>query len=259
MENQTSTPGLTIASQQESNPPESRVCSCSTELKPEWVPGYKLGTESIRGFWIPAAEKCGKCSEPEPEPELSIEQKLNGIGIPRAYINMTFDNYKCEVDNEKSFHILQEYVEKPKGGIYVCGDCGIGKTHLSVALARKLILQKKDVRFCVVPELLLYIKTEIFETKSISEDEMVEAFASVDYLILDDLGAEKVTEFTLQTLYLILDRRLRNARSNLIITSNLTIEKISDRLSDRIASRIAGMCRIVRFTGADHRLKRHGR
>jgi DNA replication protein DnaC len=83
---------------------------------------------------------------------------------------------------------------------------------------------------------------------------LIEKYAGKKCLILDDLGVEKTTEWSLQTLYTIIDRRYREEKQTLI-TSNLTLDEIAEKVGDRIASRIAGMCKVVEIKGRDRRLK----
>jgi len=249
----------------EANPPgpecpfPDRVCKCGAIVKPVRCESPALGNTPAHGFWSPAPDTCEACYEKERKAaDANIEQKLLISGLPWVYLKMKLENYKCAVENEKSFLVIEQYVREPAGGIFITGSCGVGKTHLAAAIARKLILQDRKCHFEVVPELLLHIKSEIFEKQSISEEDFIEKYSDYEYLILDDIGAEKVTEWTLQTLYLIFDRRLRRGKTKMIITSNLGLPQIETELSERISSRIAGMCRVLKLTGDDYRLKRKG-
>ena len=79
--------------------------------------------------------------------------------------------------------------------------------------------------------------------------------AKVPFLLLDDLGAEKVSDFTLQTLYDLLDRRYGECLETLI-TSNLTLGQLAEHYGlhgDRLASRIAGMGTTLAIKGKDRR------
>ena len=73
-----------------------------------------------------------------------------------------------------------------------------------------------------------------------SEDEIISRYSEIPVLVLDDLGAEKVSEFAITTLYIILDRRIRECRKT-IITTNLSKEEIDATFGARIASRLGGM------------------
>jgi DNA replication protein DnaC len=72
-------------------------------------------------------------------------------------------------------------------------------------------------------------------------------------IVLDDFGAEKMTDFVRQVSYLIINYREQN-KLQTIITSNFTLDEIDMYIDRRISSRIAGMCEVVRMSG-DKRLK----
>jgi hypothetical protein len=82
---------------------------------------------------------------------------------------------------------------------------------------------------------------------------LIEKYAGSRCLIMDDLGVEKTSKWSMQALYSIIDRRYRDERQTLV-TSNLTLNEIAEKVGDRIASRIAGMCKVVEIKGADRRL-----
>jgi DNA replication protein DnaC len=106
--------------------------------------------------------------------------------------------------------------------------------------------------FVAVPELLLSLR-ESYSKNDTSEGEIISKYTEGSLLVLDDLGAEKSTEWSINILYIIIDRRYRDEKKT-IITSNLSLDELADKLDDRIASRIAGMCTVVPMGGADRRL-----
>lgn len=77
-----------------------------------------------------------------------------------------------------------------------------------------------------------------------SEANLIKKFVDYDYLVIDELGVEKTTEWGLQTLYLIVDGGSDNLKQT-IITSNLTLQDIDDKLDPRLASRIVGMSGVI--------------
>lgn len=88
------------------------------------------------------------------------------------------------------------------------------------------------------------------------ESELINDYADILVLMIDDLGVSKETEFSSQVLYEIIDRRYMAMRGGLIITSNLSLDEFCEKTGDdRIASRLAQMCNIITLTGKDHRLK----
>jgi DNA replication protein DnaC len=97
--------------------------------------------------------------------------------------------------------------------------------------------------FISVPELLNEIKSG-FDSAGRTERDIINFYSSVYFLVLDDLGVEKVSDWVLQTLYLIINRRYEHMKKT-IITSNCTLEELATRLNDdRIPSRIERMCKL---------------
>lgn len=109
------------------------------------------------------------------------------------------------------------------------------------------------VNWVTVPNLLLELRGSFKDKSESTEQEIVHKYSLVDMLVLDDLGAEKSSEFSIQSLYLIIDQRYSEMRPT-IITSNLSLRGVSEKVGDRIASRIAGMCKVIELKGKDRRL-----
>lgn len=180
--------------------------------------------------------------------------------VPSAFIDAKETDMEAEMAG--SLKTSQSY--------FITGDVGVGKTHLAVALIRKYIATIKpyydDKRkeymldidqfnlpvFIEVQELLLRIRASYHKDSTETEMDVVDRYTYTPLLVLDDLGAEKDSEFSTLMLYLIINRRCSNDRTT-IITSNLSIDEIRDRLSERISSRIKGMCKIIGMTGHDRR------
>lgn len=174
-----------------------------------------------------------------------------------------YDNYMIASGIPKKFMAVQ--AKEDGRSLFVTGSFGTGKTHYAISAMKNYIDNLPDTcfvkpfsklpSFITVPDLLLKIRS-VFSLQK-CEDEIVDKYANVPLLVLDDLGAEKTTDFALQTLYIILNRR-DNEQLQTIITSNLTLDEVKDRLGDRIASRVAGMCHIVKIAGKDRRLEKNG-
>lgn len=181
---------------------------------------------------------------------------LKSNGTPKMFLKARITDFPKQA---------KRYVDYVKG-LYIWGDRGTGKTHLAVALMREAlkninvivrngdyVINSRSVPcFISIPELLLEIRNSYSDGKS-SEKLIIDKYTDNDFLVLDDLGVEKTSEWTMQILYIIVDRRYREEKKT-IFTSNLSIEEISEKLDDRIASRIAGMCVSVPMHGADKRI-----
>lgn len=133
--------------------------------------------------------------------------------------------------------------------ICMFGSTGLGKTHLSLAVAREVIEKGFGIVYGSCPNLVAELEREKFGK---SNDNTEEALLSCDLLILDDLGAEFSTQFTVSAIYNIINTRLLK-RLPTIISTNLSIEGIQQKYTERIASRIIGEYTLLKFTGKDVR------
>lgn len=89
-------------------------------------------------------------------------------------------------------------------------------------------------------ELFLKLRDTFSKDSPLDESGILTGYVNVPLLVLDDLGAEKVSDYVKQTLYLLINKRYGDCRDT-IITSNLSLEEIGQSYGDRLASRIAGM------------------
>jgi DNA replication protein DnaC len=142
-------------------------------------------------------------------------------------------------------------------GLFLHGPPGTGKTHLAVALLKDAGKREYDT-FTTVANLLMKLRDSFRKDAERSEADIIRQYSKANLVVLDDLGAEKTSEFALQSLYIIIDKRYSEMRPT-IITSNLTVDEIAEKVGDRIASRIAGMCRVVELKGRDRRLSEGGK
>lgn len=193
-------------------------------------------------------ERVARERREHPEPIMRL------CGIKQRYLSCSFENFRGGggITTE-----CLEFLGKPQDVVLVGGP-GNGKTHLAVAIIRELVKElkingSKDCVFITVPDLLLEIRST-FREESSSEKEIVEKYSSVPYLVLDDIGAEKSTEWSITTLYLIIDRRTSEELPT-IYTTNLSLEEIDTKLSSRIASRMA-YAKVLKNNMPDYRRKR---
>ena len=154
---------------------------------------------------------------------------------------------------ESVFGYCKAYAEdfgKGSPSLLLYGMTGLGKTHLSLAIAGKAVERGHGVIYTTSQNLFNRLEREKFGR---SEDNTTEqSILDCDLLIIDDLGAEFSTQFTVSVLYNIINCRDLEGRPT-IISTNLTPEKIKDVYSDRIASRILSNYVILQFDGADIR------
>lgn len=136
--------------------------------------------------------------------------------------------------------------------ILMRGNTGLGKTHLSLAIAREVIEKRFGVVYCSTPEIVSKIEKEHFGKTSDNSDSE-STLKECDLLILDDLGSEFHTSFTQNIIYNIINYRLSHKRPT-IISTNLNLEELEKNYSSRLVSRIMGEDYIVmNFVGTDIR------
>lgn len=181
------------------------------------------------------------------EKKSDYKSVLKFCGLPELYCDCTFDNFE---GNEKLKDRLKELL-KTQDSLILRGNTGSGKTHLAAAIFK----EKPDYsnKFISIPQLLLKIRSS-FNGNGETEEEIINKYTEAPLLVLDDLGAEKITEYSITTLYLIIDRRVNECKKT-IITTNLSQQEIEEALGSRIASRFAGMVNI-KIAMPDYRKKR---
>ena len=135
--------------------------------------------------------------------------------------------------------------------LFMYGETGLGKTHLSLAIAGQVVRKGYDVIYGSAQNLLDQMEREHFKGEN---DGATQAILDCDLLILDDLGSEFSTQFTVSSVYNIINTRLL-AGKPVIISTNLPVKEFEKRYSRRITSRIFGSYMTLAFCGTDIRQK----
>ena len=158
---------------------------------------------------------------------------------------------------ETVYDICADYANqfgKKPANLLMFGLPGLGKTHLSAAIAREV----SDKGYSVVYDTATHV-FERFEAHKFGREDAagdVSRVLGCDLLILDDLGTEMTTAFVQSALYQIINTRLIEKKST-IISTNLRVRELTQRYSPQIASRIEGEYQLLPFVGDDiRRLKK---
>ena len=149
--------------------------------------------------------------------------------------------------------------KKGMENLLLFGAPGLGKTHLSAAIAREVSEEGWSVVYDTAAHVFQCFEEQKFSREGddlASSD--VDRILTCDLLILDDLGTEMTTAFVQSALYQIVNTRLLEKRST-IISTNLTPERIAQRYSPQIASRIEGEYHLLPFVGEDIRKQKKRR
>lgn len=182
-------------------------------------------------------------------------RRIRRSGISQEFYGKTLAGYRTknvlQAEAVKSLGVWVQSYNPESRWVYLCGDTGGGKTHLACALL--VALSKayfQTVYFSAVHDFLRDAKS--FggrDDAGISEAERAfDRAIEIDALVLDDLGAEQLTDFAADRLYALIDTRYR-AKSTTIITSNLDKSGLKSRYDARLVDRILGKSLFIEIDG----------
>jgi DNA replication protein DnaC len=186
-----------------------------------------------------------------------------GSGIPRRFRGVSFDRNPIRDLDPMVLRQVRDFVgdidrNLDRGrGYWFYGDVGTGKTSLAMLISKAVIEAGRSVAIYSVPKLLADIKSTYGDDSASSYLDLFRRLSRVDLLHLDDLGAEKRTEWVVEQLYAILNERWQDRRS-VVVTTNATEDELTDQLGPRIISRLSEMCEWVPIMGPDLRRRREG-
>ena len=210
------------------------ICDCLMELYKEEQKAslsnlFKLGTETFDSFSL-------SFYDDTPSPETGIS--------PRQSMSIIYETCVAYA------HKFGEY----SMNLFLIGAPGLGKTFLSACIARVVAENGHSVVYDMVSSVFSRFEEAKF-SRSDDLDEVrsnIKRYLECDLLILDDLGTEMSTAFTVSALYEIINTRLVTGRKT-IVSSNLPLFDLRRRYSDQIMSRIEGEYQMLTFCGEDIR------
>ena len=208
------------------------------------------------------------------------KRRLAAAQIPAGYMDCSLDLYETSftgVDPSLAWALktarsfVDAYpVDTGGKGLLFVGPHGIGKTHLAVGVLRRLI-QERGARgiFCDYGALIKQIQRSYDPRNTLNEFELLDPVLKCEVLVLDDVGAQKPTDWIWDNIALILNTRYNNRLTTILTTNFADLppcggeltdtqrsareQTLGDRIGERMRSRLAEMCVRVDMSGKDFR------
>jgi DNA replication protein DnaC len=217
---------------------------------------YGTGIEVVPGK---GARRC-KCRDEDKRAKL-VEAAM----IPRRYSECSLASYKPAKGNGSqllafnyAFQLVREYPEVNHGLLFM-GTCGVGKTHLSVAILRGLIEKGVTCLFYEFSSLLKEIQNSYNSVSQASELSVLAPVFEAEVVVLDELGVSKPTDWVRDTMMQVINTRYNDRKLTIFTTNYLDgrrserDETLEDRIGVRLRSRLYEMCKTVQLAGDDYR------
>lgn len=141
---------------------------------------------------------------------------------------------------------------KADRGLLILGGVGLGKTFMCAAITHLVASFRKPVAYFTMADMMDFARRTKFDREG---GDSLQAYLRVlesALIVIDDLGQERVTDFTAEELFSVINFRI-NRGLPFVISTNLTPDELDDRYGERIASRLFGFCDVLRFVGEDVR------
>ena len=179
--------------------------------------------------------------------------------IPRRYRDVAFDRPpvtevepRAVVDQVRRFaDTIHEKLDGGRG-LWFMGPVGTGKTTLAMLVSKAALKEGRSVAIYSLPRLL----NEIRDTHRAERShlQLLDRLIAVDLLHIDDVGAERTTDWVLEELYSIINGRYEDQRSVVVTTNILDREALCEQITERTVSRLTEMCDELPLHGHDRRM-----
>ena len=182
--------------------------------------------------------------------ELNDGVSLENYGFDKFSLEYYPEEFKNGV--KKALEACKDFAENFNGNknLILLGNTGLGKTHLSLSIAKEVISKGFSVVYGPSDNILSKIEKEHFSYSSTTP--FKDNVLNCDLLILDDLGTEFLTQYTLSTIYNIINNRLISGKAT-IISTNFSIDELEKKYTPRVTSRILGSYTTKLLKGNDIR------
>ena len=200
--------------------------------------------------------------------QLLITKNIQSSGMGNLIDKQSFENFNLGVYRanpevcarmERNVRIAKAFADnfaRHHDNLLLIGTTGTGKTHISTAIAKVVISQGFDVLYDSVQNIINDFENDKFHSGYGHSESAGAKYLECDLLIIDDLGAEFISQFSVSALYNLINTR-QNKGLSTIISTNLSGPELAGKYDGRIYSRIIGAdYTVLRFEGNDYRISR---
>jgi DNA replication protein DnaC len=237
--------------------------------------GVGLIRELAKDRWISKVCAC--------QAEEQGEIRIRRANLPPGYQAATLENFQAQAHTRQALLLARRYAEEfppannrvtdtAAAGLLFTGGVGTGKTHLAAGIAKAIAARGFSPLFVDVRELLQRLRHSYDPGAQETEDGIMAPIFRANLVVIDELGAQRPTEWTFETIELLIGG-LYNRMVPTIVTTNLAnlppgggqangyeraarAETLGDRIGARMFSRLQQMCRPIEINGPDWRAKR---
>ncbi len=198
--------------------------------------------------------------------ELLLYKNIASSGMGKLIEKQSFDNFNLEwyAGSDEELGRMQRNVDTAKSyatrfgthseNLLLIGKTGTGKTHVSTAIAKAVIQKGFSVLYDSAQNIVSAYENDRFRNAYSQTEPEATKFTECELLIIDDLGTEFITQFTVSCLYNLINTRANRGLCT-IISTNLSAEELASKYEGRIYSRIVGSdYKVLFFKGRDHRV-----
>ena len=227
----------------------------------EWFTGDKFMVND-------ACHECVAAKKEEEDALLRKEEARNKrerataaklkAGLRQRHIDCSLDNFVADTNEKKeALKTASNYLALLIAGtgscLVMCGSVGTGKTHIASALVNSMLESGKDCRIVKMTELIRKIKETWSKTSNLSETEVIDFYSEIDFLVIDEIGVQYVSDTEKLLISEIIDNRYQAILPTVLI-SNLDTSGIKKCIGERSYDRLReGGGKVIAFNWKSHR------
>jgi DNA replication protein DnaC len=184
----------------------------------------------------PSFGRIFECECKKKEKNQRRAEEIRQLSNLDAFTDHTFEDFEPTIPGtEEAFEAALAFAQEPDHRwLFLSGPCGVGKTHLAVAIAKYAMQwHQMSVYFAVVPDLLDHLRATFDPKSGSAYDDRFTSIRNAPLLVLDDLGTENATPWAREKLYQVINHRYSEQMPT-VITSNVELRKVDDRIVSRM-------------------------